>query len=219
VFQDESGFSLLPPVRATWAPRGQTPVLRHRFSWKRLSMASALAYQPDGSQPALTFQIKAGSYNTGSLIGFLEDLRQHFAGAQVTLIWDNLPSHKSKAMTAWIASQASWLEAERLPGYAHDLNLPSGPNFDLAWQKNGTVFVAEVKSITVENEEQQLRLGLGQVLRYRQRLAALGYDPVVAVLVPERQPCDPSWRELCQDLGVVLLCRNELKRAPALDVP
>jgi hypothetical protein len=97
--------------------------------------------------------------------------------------------------------------------------LPSGPNFDLAWQKNETVFVAEVKSITTENEEQQLRLGLGQVLRYRQRLLALGYDRVVAVLVPERQPRDPSWRELCQDLGVVLLCGNELKRAPALDMP
>jgi hypothetical protein len=97
--------------------------------------------------------------------------------------------------------------------------LPSGPNFDLAWQKNGTVFGAEVKSITADNEEQQLRLGLGQVLRYRQRLAALGHDRVVAVLVPEHQPRDPSWRELCQDLGVVLLCRNELKRAPALDMP
>ena len=30
VFEDESGVSLLPSVRATWAPRGQTPVLRHR---------------------------------------------------------------------------------------------------------------------------------------------------------------------------------------------
>jgi hypothetical protein len=97
--------------------------------------------------------------------------------------------------------------------------LPSGPNFDLAWQKNGIVFVAEVKSITAENEEQQLRLGLGQVLRYRQRLEALGHNRVVAVLVPERQPRDPSWRELCRDFGVVLLSRNELKRAPGLEMP
>ena len=98
--------------------------------------------------------------------------------------------------------------------------LPPGPNFDLAWQKDGTVFVAEVKSITAENEEHQLRLGLGQVLRYRQRLSALGHDRVVAVLVPERQPRDPSWRaRLREELGVVLLCRNELERAPALDMP
>jgi hypothetical protein len=97
--------------------------------------------------------------------------------------------------------------------------LRPGPDFDLAWQKDGTVFVAEVKSITAQNEEHQLRLGLGQVLRYRQRLSALGHDRVVAVLVPECQPRDPSWRELCQELGVVLLCRNELERAPALDMP
>src|SRR5829696_5865617 len=49
VFEDESGVSLLLAVRATWAPRGQTPVLRHRFNWKRLSMAGALAYEPDGT--------------------------------------------------------------------------------------------------------------------------------------------------------------------------
>jgi hypothetical protein len=34
--------SLLPSVRATSAPRGQTPVLRHHFAWKRLSIAGVL---------------------------------------------------------------------------------------------------------------------------------------------------------------------------------
>jgi hypothetical protein len=58
-------------VRATWALKGQTPVLRHRFSWTRLSMSGALAYRPDASQTALVFQIKPGSYNTDSLIEFL----------------------------------------------------------------------------------------------------------------------------------------------------
>ena len=57
-----------------------------------------------------------------SLISFLHDLHEHFAGANVTLIWGNLPSRKSRAMKAWLATQASWLRAERLPGYAHDLN-------------------------------------------------------------------------------------------------
>jgi len=97
--------------------------------------------------------------------------------------------------------------------------LPPGPNFDLAWQKDGTVFGAEVKSITAENEENQLREGLGQVLRYRQQLVARGYERVVAVLVPERQPRDASWRELCLEVGVLLLCRDELERAPSLDAP
>jgi hypothetical protein len=93
---------------------------------------------------------------------------------------------------------------------------PQEPNFDLAWEKEETVFVAEVKSITNDNEEQQLRLGLGHVLRYRQRLRDLGYQHMVAVLVPERAPRDSSWRVLCRDLGVVLLARNEIDRAPQL---
>ena len=95
--------------------------------------------------------------------------------------------------------------------------LRPGPDFDLAWEKDGIIFVAEVKSVTPENEEHQLRLGLGQVLRYRQRLSELGHDRVVAVLVPERQPHDPSWRKACEEVGVILLSRNEFERAPMLD--
>jgi len=44
-------------------------------------MAGALAYKADGSEAALVFQIKEGSYNTESLIGFLEDLHEHFGAA------------------------------------------------------------------------------------------------------------------------------------------
>ena len=38
------GVSLLPVTRRTWAPVGHTPVIRHRFKWKRASMAAALCY-------------------------------------------------------------------------------------------------------------------------------------------------------------------------------
>ncbi|MEV5535213.1 transposase [Saccharopolyspora shandongensis] len=104
-FQDESGFSLIPAVRATWAPRGQTPVLRHRFAWTRMSMSAALAYRPDRSQAALVFQAKPGSYNTASLIEFLTDVHDHLDGEPVTLIWDGLSAHRSKDMKAWLATQ------------------------------------------------------------------------------------------------------------------
>jgi hypothetical protein len=90
------------------------------------------------------------------------------------------------------------------------------PNFDLAWQAGGTVFVAEVKSITNDNEEEQLRLGLGQVLRYRQQLIKAGHQHVTAVLVPEREPRDQSWADLCRELQVVLLPGGQLSNAPRL---
>jgi transposase len=121
VFEDESGVSLLPSVRATWAPRGHTPVLRHRFSWKRLSLAGALVYESDGSDAHLVFQLRPGAYNDETLIEFLNDVNQ-LEQRPVVLIWDGLPSHRSRRMSDWIASQRHWLSVEPLPGYAPDLN-------------------------------------------------------------------------------------------------
>ncbi|MFH8624070.1 transposase [Streptomyces vietnamensis] len=60
VFLDESGVSLLPQVRRTYAPRGRTPLLRHRLNWKRASMAGALGYHatyPDRG-PRLCFPVE-----------------------------------------------------------------------------------------------------------------------------------------------------------------
>jgi transposase len=123
VFQDESGFSLLPSVRATWAPRGQAPVLRHHLNnWKRLSMSAAVCFRPDATDAALVFGVQPGSYNDEALTEFLTELHQHLGGEKVTLIWDGLPSHRSRAMKRFIASQRRWLVVEPLPSYAYDLN-------------------------------------------------------------------------------------------------
>ena len=109
-------------MRATWAPRGQTPVLTHHFNWKRLSMAGALAYRPDGSDATLVFAMQPGSYNDASLIGFLTELHQLLDGDKITLIWDGLPSHRSKTMQTFLGGQRHWLVIERLPPYGHELN-------------------------------------------------------------------------------------------------
>jgi len=121
VFEDESGVSLVPSVRATWAPRGHTPVLHHRFNYKRLSVVGALVYEPDGSDAHLVFQLRPGAYNSDSLIEFLEVLHQHEEHRRVRLIWDGLPAHRSRRMTDWLSRQ-DWLVVDRLPGYAPELN-------------------------------------------------------------------------------------------------
>jgi len=65
------------------------------------------------------------------------------------------------------------------------------------------------------NEEKQLRLALGQVLRYRQLLMASGRE-VVAMIAVERPPVDLRWPELCEQVGVSLVwpetVREELAR-------
>lgn len=87
---------MLPPVRATWAPKGKTPVLRHHFNWKRLSMATAIAYEPDATAAELVFQMRPGAYNDEALIEFLGQVHDLLRGRKVTLLWDGLPSHRSK---------------------------------------------------------------------------------------------------------------------------
>ncbi len=93
------------------------------------------------------------------------------------------------------------------------------PRYDLAWRNKTPYFVAEVKSITAENESPQLRLGPGQVLWYRHRFVQLYGAVVVAVLVPERKPRDEAWLRLCKELDVRIAWPGAFKPALALRSP
>jgi hypothetical protein len=123
VFFDESGISLLPQVRRTYAPRGRTPLLSHRLNWKRAGMAAALGYHAADCErgPRLCFHLKPGTYDTTSLIDVLEQIKAFYAGELVVLVWDGLSAHWSRGMRAWAAEQ-DWLTLERLPAYAPELN-------------------------------------------------------------------------------------------------
>ena len=126
VFWDESGASLLPVTRRTWAPRGHTPVIGHHFKWQRCSMAAAICYGSAGGGAAVCFHHQDHPYNTDTLIGALGQLRAFLGGQKATLLWDGLPAHRSLAMRAWLGRQRSWLVTERLPGYAPELNPVEG---------------------------------------------------------------------------------------------
>ncbi len=67
-----------------------------------------------------------------------------------------------------------------------------------------SAFVVEVKSLTKENEERQLRLGLGQVLSYAFLLNWPGVNHVQAILAVERPPSDEYWYGLCKVHEVIL---------------
>jgi len=96
--------------------------VHHPFRWKKLSIACAIGYRPGSNGTRLCFQIVADSHNDNKLIEFLRKLKRHFGGQPVVVIWDGLPSHRSRVMSDYLATQRSWLEIVRLPGYAPDLN-------------------------------------------------------------------------------------------------
>ena len=100
-------------------------------------------------------------------------------------------------------------------GYFPRCPKPEEPQYDLAWEAGDLVLVAEVKSITQRNEERQLRLAIGQVVRYRQLLGAEGRT-VRAMIVTEREPSDPTWADLCTDEGIVLTWPGNMDDLAAL---
>ena len=121
VFWDESGVSLLPQIRRTWAPRGCTAIVRHHATWQRESMAAALCYGSSGGGVQLAFHNQDRAYDTNTLIGARTRLRDVLGGQKATLLWDGLPAHRSHAMRAWLRAQRHWLVVERLPAYAPEL--------------------------------------------------------------------------------------------------
>jgi len=116
VFWDESGASLLPVTRRTWASRGHTPVIGHHFKWKRVSMAAGLCHGSRGGGAQLVFHHQVGAYDTDPLIQALGELRRALGGQKATLLWDGLPAHRSHAMLAWLRWQRSWLVVSHRPG-------------------------------------------------------------------------------------------------------
>lgn len=87
-----------------------------------MSMGAVLGYRWDGRHSRLFFQTRPGSYDSDSLVAFLQDLQRELRGQKAILIWDGLPAHKSRIMTDYLRRQRRWLRVETLPGYAPDLN-------------------------------------------------------------------------------------------------
>ncbi len=126
--------------------------------WKRLSMSAALCFGPDGSDASLVFGIHPGSYNDVTLIEFLEELHKLLDGDKVTLIWDGLPSHRSRAMTTFLASQRHWLVVEPLPGYAYDLN-----PVEQVWGNLKGTELANLCPDTIDEAAEQVDVGLCRI--------------------------------------------------------
>jgi hypothetical protein len=80
VWGDESGFSLLPHAVRTWAPKGETPVLRVKLTHDQLSAISGITL--DGR---LFMQTREDAFDSEGAVGFLRVLLRKIRG-QVLVI-------------------------------------------------------------------------------------------------------------------------------------
>jgi transposase len=120
VFLDESGFLLLPTVRRTWAPRGVTPLLRHRYRRDKVSAISAVTVSPRRHRCGLYAHFHCDNITQVEVALFLRLLLRHLAGS-IIVLWDGGTIHGGPEITTLLARHPR-LHVERFPAYAPELN-------------------------------------------------------------------------------------------------
>jgi transposase len=124
VFVDESGFLLIPSVRKTWSPVGQTPVLCHRYGHDRISAISGLAVSPKRFHCALYCQLYEDNIQGEEVAAFLRHLLRQVHGHLIVLL-DNGKPHRGEPVKELLA-RTSRLHLEPFPPYAPELNPDEG---------------------------------------------------------------------------------------------
>ena len=121
VFCDQSGFYLLPMVVRTYAPIGQTPILKENLTRDNLSAMSGITLEGK-----LYMIEQEHAFKGEDVVRFLKHLMSQIEG-KLLIIWDGSPIHRGAAVKDFLSSGASRrLKLEQLPGYAPDLNPDEG---------------------------------------------------------------------------------------------
>lgn len=117
------------------------------------------------------------------------------------------PDLVDRGTTAHMETQNEVAKHIRVNGLKPLSPQPGDQQFDVAWASRGTLHICEVKSLTDENQESQLRLGLGQLLSYLSRTEIEHWTDITevhGVLAVEREPARLDWVEICAEHGVTL---------------
>jgi transposase len=121
VFVDQSGFYLLPGKVRTYAPVGQTPIIRAILSRDHLSAMGGIT--PEGK---LYMMVQERAYRGPDVVGFLKHLARHIAG-KLLVLWDGAPIHRSRIVKEYLRNGAARrIHLEQLPSYAPELNPAEG---------------------------------------------------------------------------------------------
>src|SRR5918993_1724651 len=114
---DEMGIRSDAAAGRSWAPVGQTPVIKRTGKRFRVNMLSAIS-----NAGRLRFRLFTGSFNGPVFIDFLGRLLRERGGGKVHLILDGHPVHHAKRVSAWVAGHAERIQLHFLPGYSPELN-------------------------------------------------------------------------------------------------
>lgn len=113
---DETGFRSDDVRGRSYAPQGDTPVVRPNHRREKMGVISAVTNKGE-----LRWMTLEQAINATLLIGFLKRLVED-ADRKVFLILDNLKAHKAPQVKQWLAGQRAAIEVFYLPSYSPELN-------------------------------------------------------------------------------------------------
>jgi len=103
MFEDESGFSLVSPLKRSWSPRGRTPAIRTSLNHhQRLNLLGALLVRSNGRRIKLTTRSYRRSLCGEEVVAFLKQVLRIVPGV-IVLVWDNHPIHKRQLVQEFLA--------------------------------------------------------------------------------------------------------------------
>ena len=143
----------MPAVVRTYAPIGQTPVLRERLTRDHLSLMSAIT--PEGK---LLMIEQDRAFKGPDVVRFLKHALRQIPG-KLLVVWDGSPIHRAKAVKEFLASgAASRVQLEQLPGYAPELNPDEGIWKHLKYVEMKNVCCRSLSELRVELRRAKERL-------------------------------------------------------------
>ena len=149
----------MPGLVRTYAPRGQTPILRVPCTRDHLSVISGLTHTG-----RVLVQVRAQAFRGPGVVRFLQHLLHHIEG-KVLVIWDGAPIHRAQAVKDFLTQgAAARLQLEPLPGYAPDLNPDEG-----VWHYLKHVELRNVCCADLAELRRELRLAI-QRLRHKRHV-------------------------------------------------
>jgi transposase len=122
---DETGVNNQTVYQRGFAPKGKTPIATKPAQREKISLISTVT-----NRGQMRFRLFEGALNAAGLVAFLEALVRG-SSRKLYVIMDNLPVHKGKLVTAWIAANADKIKVFYLPPYAPDVNPDEYLNNDL----------------------------------------------------------------------------------------
>jgi transposase len=149
LFIDEAGFYLLPARVRTYAPRGQTPILRTLLSYDHLSVMSGITIT--GQLYTLT---RSRALTSRDSVSFLRHVRRQVKQG-LMVIWDGSPIHRREVTQFMATEEAKDISLEQLPSYAPDLNPDEG-----VWQHLKYVELRNVCCKNLDHLHRELKLAI-----------------------------------------------------------